>query len=111
MARRTQRSPEAERYRRLYKTAAWMKARLAQLARQPLCERCRRRGIVRAATVVNHRVPHKGDWSLFIDPENHESACAPCHDGEIQSAERLGYSKSLAPDGTPTDPAHPWNAD
>jgi 5-methylcytosine-specific restriction protein A len=67
--------------------------------------------------VVNHRTPHKGDWSLFIDPANHQSVCKPCHDGPIQSAERtgkatirIGYSEATGPDGLPTDPRHPFNA-
>ena len=40
------RSPKAAAYRRLYKLAAWRRAREAQLHRQPLCELCLERGIV-----------------------------------------------------------------
>ncbi|MDN3627161.1 hypothetical protein [Methylobacterium isbiliense] len=57
-------------------------ARAAQLAR----------GEVVPASVVNHRRPHRGEWALFIDPENHESVCKPCHDREIQREERAGSS-------------------
>jgi 5-methylcytosine-specific restriction protein A len=63
-----------------------------------------------AATVVNHRKPHKGNWSLFIDATNHESTCKPCHDGPIQSEERRGFSREVGVDGWPTSPAHPANA-
>lgn len=66
-------------------------AREQQLARQPLCERHLQRGEVEPATVVHHRVPHRGAWALFIDPSNHESACKACHDGEIQREERAAH--------------------
>ncbi|MBN8994360.1 MAG: HNH endonuclease [Rhizobiales bacterium] len=107
--RRDQRSEEAQRYRPWYKLAAWRKARVVQLQRQPLCERHLERGEIVAATVVNHRTPHRGDWSLFIDPSNHESTCKSCHDGPIQSAEVRGFSKAVDVDGWPIDPAHPVN--
>lgn len=90
-------------YRLWYKRAPWLRAREAQLDRQPLCERCLERGDEVPANVVNHRIPHKGDWSLFIDPENHESACKPCHDGEIQREERRG-SYGVDRDGWPLNP-------
>ena len=105
--RREQRSEAAAKYRKLYKTKAWQQARLAQLAKQPLCEECLRHKRVVPATVVNHGTPHKGDWRRFIDPQNHQSVCKPCHDGVIQSAERRGYSVEVGVDGFPIDPKHP----
>lgn len=110
--RRHHRSPEAEAYRRWYRLAIWRGRnglRARQLARQPLCERCRKAGRITAATVVNHRKPHKGDWSLFIDPQNHESLCAPHHDGLIQREEASGHAIGCDVDGRPMDPGHPWN--
>lgn len=75
-------------WRSWYKLPAWYAARQRQLSKQPLCERCERRGVVEPATVVNHRRPHRGVWDLFIDSLNHESVCKPCHDGEIQAEEK-----------------------
>lgn len=103
------RSPTAAQYRKLYATAAWKGARVAQLSRQPLCERCHKAGRITPATVVNHRTPHKGSWSLFIDPRNHESVCKPCHDGAIQSEERTGQVRGVDESGRPLDPSHPWH--
>lgn len=103
------RSLEATEWRKLYNTKAWNRARLAQFSRQPLCEPCQRLDRTRAATVVNHKIPHKGDRALFFDPDNHESSCKPCHDGPTQSAERCGYSKETGADGWPVDPNHPAN--
>ncbi len=78
---------EAKPWRSWYQLKAWRVRRVEQLAKQPLCERHLARGEVVEATVANHRVPHRGDWELFIRGEL-ESACAPCHDSEIQREER-----------------------
>lgn len=75
-------------WRGWYKLKAWLIAREAQLSREPFCARCARDGVVMPADVVNHRIPHKGDWSLFIDPANHESTCEHHHNSEIQSEEK-----------------------
>jgi 5-methylcytosine-specific restriction endonuclease McrA len=103
------RSKEAEQYRRLYKTSRWLRLRKQKLREEPLCERHKAKGKVKAATVVNHRKPHKGNKALFFDYSNLESTCAPCHDSAIQSEERLGYSKEIGIDGYPIDPSHPAN--
>ncbi|WP_226578191.1 HNH endonuclease [Acuticoccus sediminis] len=100
----------AQPWRRWYKLAVWQRLRDTQLSRQPLCERHLARGEVVAATVVHHRAPHRGDWDLFVDPANHESLCAPCHDAEAQAEERRGYSNAVDADGWPSDPRHPANA-
>lgn len=65
--------------------------------------------MVVAATVANHKIPHKGDESLFFDRNNLESTCKTCHDGPIQSEERRGYSSEIGGDGWPVDPKHPSN--
>lgn len=98
-------------WRSWYSRPEWTKqARPAQLSRQPYCERCLRQGLKVKATVVNHRIPHRGNWALFIDPSNHESTCKPCHDSAIQREEKRGLScVGVDVTGRPTDPKHPWN--
>jgi 5-methylcytosine-specific restriction enzyme A len=98
---------KAAEYHGLYKRAIWLRTRKRKLQEKPLCERCEAKGFVRAANVVNHRVPHKGDLNLFLDWDNLESVCKECHDSTIQSEERLGYSKEIGIDGWPVDPRHP----
>ncbi|MEL7111223.1 MAG: HNH endonuclease signature motif containing protein [Pseudomonadota bacterium] len=97
----------------LYKRAVWHKQlRPAQLAKQPLCVYCQRKGITTQATVVDHIVPHRGDVALFTDPNNLQSLCKPCHDGEKQATEARGYSKACGVDGWPLDKEHPmWKDD
>jgi 5-methylcytosine-specific restriction protein A len=99
--------------RKFYDLAVWRGAgglRAQQLARHPLCERHLAKGEVVAADTVNHRVPHKGDWKLFCDPDNHESTCKDCHDAVIQAEEARGYAVGCNADGRPIARDHPWNA-
>lgn len=61
--------------------------RPAQLLREPFCRSCAARArrenlphLLRVpATDVDHIVPHRGDWKLFIAPGNHQSLCHACH--------------------------------
>ncbi|MDY8111157.1 HNH endonuclease signature motif containing protein [Fulvimarina sp. 2208YS6-2-32] len=64
-------------------SSKWREARNGFLAKHTKCVRCGA-----PATVVNHRVPHKGDKRLFWSRSNWEAVCAPCHNGPIQSAEK-----------------------
>ena len=61
----------------------WRTERAAFLAAHRVCVRCGA-----ASTVVNHKVPHRGDLKLFWRRSNWEPVCKPCHDGPIQSEER-----------------------
>lgn len=58
-------------------------------------------GKVAAATVVDHKTPHRGDPGLMWDEANWQALCAPHHDSTKQSEERSGVRK--------VDPLDPWN--
>lgn len=58
----------------------WQQARIGFLAKHPLCRYCAGKGLVTAATVVDHIQPHKGDMKLFWDKTNWQPLCKPCHD-------------------------------
>lgn len=93
MPRVTGRSPEAEQYRKLYRTARWAKLRDYKRAIQPLCERCLAEDIVTEATVVHHKGGgHKGDIEKFFDLDILESLCKMHHDSDGR-LEDLGRSK------------------
>lgn len=109
MTRDDRRSPEAIRWRKLYKSTAWRKGRRIFLAQHPLCERCLAAGRTVAATVVNHRVAHKGDEARFFAWANWEAICPPCHDRDVKAEEMRGYSTSIGLDGWPRDSRHPAN--
>ena len=66
-------------YKHLY-GRRWRKARALFLNSNPLCVRCRDRGEVKAADVVDHIVPHKGNQSLFWDQSNWQPLCKRDHD-------------------------------
>lgn len=107
------RSPEAEQYRKLYKTARWRRLRLAQLQLQPLCENCQRHGRVTAATVCDHVDPKtKLDPVTFFEGPFQSLCDSPqwrCHSSVKQSEERLGFVKGTNEQGRPLDANHPWN--
>jgi 5-methylcytosine-specific restriction enzyme A len=69
---------------RHYNTAAWRRLRRAYLAAHPICE-C---GCNRAATVVDHKMPHNGDRELLMSWDNLQAMTKPCHDRK--TAERDG---------------------
>ncbi len=65
----------------MYSLPVWTeRLRPAQLTREPFCRECAKAGRRVRATVVDHIVPHRGNWALFVDPANHQSLCKQCHD-------------------------------
>jgi len=105
------RTPEAEEYRKLYKTKHWRHLRETVLLRDMFrCARCKVT-LVRGRTnprsaVVHHIEAHKGDPDLFFDVNNLQAVCWSCHSGVIQSEEIRGYSTEIGEDGWPVDPKH-----
>jgi 5-methylcytosine-specific restriction endonuclease McrA len=69
---------------------AWQQARERFLREHPLCCYCERDGRLAAATVVDHRVPHRGDERLFWDETNWQPLCRPCHDVVKRREEQQG---------------------
>ena len=61
-------------------TTAWGKARAAYLRQNPLCAICLAADILTPATVVDHKIDHKGNQELFWDLSNWQSLCKHCHD-------------------------------
>jgi 5-methylcytosine-specific restriction enzyme A len=93
-------------------TYRWQKASKAFLAMHPLCQcpECDEgRKRVRAATVVDHKVPHRGDLALFWDASNWQAMAKDCHDSYKQRLEKSGHVVGADERGVPIDPAHHWN--
>ena len=63
-----------------------------------------------ADAVVDHVIPHRGDWRLFWDESNWQALCKHCHDSHKQRQEHGGYVGGCDTAGMPVDPLHPWNA-
>jgi hypothetical protein len=107
------RSPEAAEYRKLYKTARWLRTRAKQLADEPLCRMCKARGRITAATVCDHVDPKtKQDPATFFDGPFQSLCDDPryrCHSRWKQQQEGRGYSMEIGEAGIPLDPDHPFN--
>lgn len=72
----------------IYTTSRWREARARFLAKHPLCVTCEREGRVEAASMVDHRIPHRGDMALFWDTNNWDPLCAT-HHGRKTAAETV----------------------
>lgn len=59
--------------------ACWERYRKRYLSENPLCILCLKEGRTTPTVVVDHIVPHRGDTTLFWDPNNHQALCKPCH--------------------------------
>lgn len=94
---RHQRRVSAE-YHGWYNLPIWTEhLRPAHLIAEPYCRECSRvyppsdpRHRTRAE-VVDHIVPHRGDWDLFVDPQNHQSLCKRHHDQKTAAEQRTGW--------------------
>lgn len=63
----------------MYSSPKWKALRDGKLKDEPLCEICGE-----PATEVHHRVPHNGNWNLFLDWDNLMSICHSCHVRQTQ---------------------------
>lgn len=75
----------------------WHKVSTFFLSLHPLCVMCEKKGIVTAATCVDHIIPHRGDYNLFWDSENFQALCASCHSKKTAS-EDGGFDNPLRKD-------------
>ena len=62
-----------------YHSPRWTKLSKAWRINHPLCERCRQRGIIRAATCVDHIVPWPICADSFYDRSNLQALCDECN--------------------------------
>lgn len=65
----------------------WRAARAIFLAQNPLCVECLESNRTTAATVVDHKQPHRGDPALFWDRRNWQSLCAEHHGKKTAAGE------------------------
>lgn len=98
-----QRSTDAEAYRKLYKTARWLRIRTRQLRDEPLCRMCAAHGRVTPATVCDHVDPHRGDPVKFWGGP-FQSLCDSHHSSDKQRIERGGKARPMiGEDGWPIE--------
>jgi 5-methylcytosine-specific restriction enzyme A len=85
-------------------TYRWQKASKVFLSTHPLCAECEKEGRVTAATLVDHIIPHKGNYQLFWDESNWQPLCASHHsiktateDGAFGHPQAVDNQASLTP--------------
>ena len=63
----------------------WRKERLSYLQLHPLCVHCKDNNVIKAATEVDHIIPHRGDTKLFWRRSNWQALCKSCHSKKTQT--------------------------
>ena len=66
--------PDHGQWDEMYNSPKWRELRARQLKEEPYCQICGSK-----ATEVHHLTPHRGNWDLFLDPQNIISICHDCH--------------------------------
>lgn len=87
--------PAEPHWRRWYKTARWQRLRAEVIKRDGLV--CCQTGVLLVgkhpawnSPAIDHKVPHRGDPSLFWDPANLQVVSKEWHDKVKQRMERAG---------------------
>jgi|SRR5690625_1690910 len=77
-------------------TYRWEKYRAWFLKQYPLCmcDDCKKRAVPLPANVVDHIIPHKGNYKLFWDPSNHQAMNKRCHDKKT-AIEDGGFGRGI----------------
>lgn len=84
----------------------WQRARATYLQCHPLCAMClaQRPPRYTQATTVDHRVPHRGDQTLFWDTANWQALCPTHHSSDKQALEKSGrVTRRIGLDGFPIE--------
>jgi 5-methylcytosine-specific restriction endonuclease McrA len=90
-------------YSWLYKTKEWIQLRESWLRFNCWCVMCQEIGIRKRATVVDHKVRHAGNRTIFFDRTNLQSLCPSCHNSAKQRMEKSGKVRpAVGLDGWPT---------
>ena len=92
-----------------YNTQPWKRRRNYQLMIEPWCKMCMDHGIATPATIVDHIVPHQGNYLSFRTGAL-QSLCKSHHDGSKHEEELKGYYTDIGIDGWPLDKRHPANS-
>lgn len=83
-------SEHESKYIRFYKSKEWRKLSHHWLMMHPLCESCKRRGIMRKGDVVDHIIELRDDFSKRLNKNNLQTLCYSCHNKKtkIEKAKR-----------------------
>ena len=85
--------------------AAWRRLRESVLNMEPLCRHCKARGLIVAASEVDHINNVASD----NDPDNLQALCKSCHSRKTQADRGKRVALGCDVSGMPADPSHHWN--
>lgn len=68
----------------LYHTSRWTRLSDRYRIAHPLCEECKRKGIIEPATCVDHIIPFPICKDYFFDENNLQSLCDKCNNEKGQ---------------------------
>ena len=77
-----------------YSGKHWRRARTAHRAREPLCRRCSKRGVVKAGDVVDHIIERR-DGGNNYDPANLQTLCHKCHSDKTREERERRHHESI----------------
>ena len=66
-------------FNKMYQSVRWKTRRRLILKRNPFCAECKKKNRLVFAEVIDHIIPHKGNWTLFLDNDNLQTLCRKCH--------------------------------
>lgn len=72
-----------------YHTSRWTKLSRAYRIMHPLCENCRKNGIIEPATCVDHIVPWPLCADQFFDERNLQALCDKCNHDKGQRDKKI----------------------
>ena len=64
-------------------SSRWRRVSRLYLKKNPLCAQCLAEGRATPAELVDHIVPHRGDYNLFWDESNWQGLCITHHNRKI----------------------------
>ena len=78
------RKPKQTRHDPFYDKQRWRDLTISHRKEEPLCRKCKERGIVTAGTLVDHIVPRLEGGDEW-DEDNLQTLCDRCHQSKRQS--------------------------
>ena len=70
---------EYDKRKAFYHTPAWRKLRKIKITNDPLCEHCKRNGLIVPGYAIDHILPIADRPDLALDYPNLQTLCLSCH--------------------------------
>lgn len=67
--------------------ARWRRYRILFIREHPLCRECQAEGKLTPTFAIDHIIPHRGDYDLFWDEDNHQPLCERHHNSKTRRGE------------------------